>query len=154
MTFSGFHQTIFSILTAYSLQQLFPQLTAHNNFFHSHSPTKQTQKLSWRLKKLHVPVSLPSQGTKRVKPRRRYCPSPASWLDFPCWNPRACWARTGFGSHRIWRILPRSRAIPRRGAPLLRQPLYRVVSPRRRSSPSVWPSTTFTAFVGTWYTCP
>jgi hypothetical protein len=41
-TFSGFHQTIFSFLTAYSLQQLFPQLTAHNNFFHSHNPTKQT----------------------------------------------------------------------------------------------------------------
>jgi hypothetical protein len=43
-TFSGFHQTIFSFLTAYSLQQLFPQLTAHSNFFHSHSPTKQTLK--------------------------------------------------------------------------------------------------------------
>jgi hypothetical protein len=42
MTFSGFHQTVFSFLTAYSLQQLFPQLTAHSNFFHSHSPTKQT----------------------------------------------------------------------------------------------------------------
>jgi hypothetical protein len=41
-TFSGFHQTVFSFLTAYSLQQLFPQLTAHSNFFHSHSPTKQT----------------------------------------------------------------------------------------------------------------
>jgi hypothetical protein len=41
-TFSGFHQTIFSFLTAYNIQQLFPQLTAHNNFFHSHSPTKQT----------------------------------------------------------------------------------------------------------------
>jgi hypothetical protein len=38
-TFSGFHQTIFSFLTAHSLQQLFPQLTAHSNFFHSHSPT-------------------------------------------------------------------------------------------------------------------
>jgi hypothetical protein len=44
MTFSGFHQTVFSFLTAYNLQQLFPQLTAHNNFFHSHSPTKQTLK--------------------------------------------------------------------------------------------------------------
>jgi hypothetical protein len=41
-TFSGFHQTVFSFLTAYSLQQLFPQLSAHSNFFHSHSPTKQT----------------------------------------------------------------------------------------------------------------
>jgi hypothetical protein len=41
-TFSGFHQTIFSFLTAYSLKQLFPQLTAHSSFFHSHSPTKQT----------------------------------------------------------------------------------------------------------------
>jgi hypothetical protein len=41
-TFSGFHQTIFSFLTAHSLQQLFSQLTTHNNFFHSHSPTKQT----------------------------------------------------------------------------------------------------------------
>jgi hypothetical protein len=41
-TFSGFHQTVFSFLTAHSLQQLFPQLTAHSNFFHSHSPTKQT----------------------------------------------------------------------------------------------------------------
>jgi hypothetical protein len=41
-TFSGFHQTIFSFLTAYSLQQFFPQLTAHSSFFHSHSPTKQT----------------------------------------------------------------------------------------------------------------
>jgi hypothetical protein len=39
-TFSGFHQTIFSFLTAHNLQQLFPQLTAHSNFFHS--PTKQT----------------------------------------------------------------------------------------------------------------
>jgi hypothetical protein len=45
-TFSGFHQTVFSFLTAYSLQQLFPQLTAHNNFFHSHSPTKQTFRLT------------------------------------------------------------------------------------------------------------
>jgi hypothetical protein len=41
-TFSGFHQTIFSFLTAHNLQQLFPHLTAHSNFFHSHSPTKQT----------------------------------------------------------------------------------------------------------------
>jgi hypothetical protein len=41
-TFSDFYQTVFSFLTAHSLQQLFPQLTAHNNFFHSHSPTKQT----------------------------------------------------------------------------------------------------------------
>jgi hypothetical protein len=40
--FSGFHQTIFSFLTAHSSQQLFSQLTAHNSFFHSHSPTKQT----------------------------------------------------------------------------------------------------------------
>jgi hypothetical protein len=47
-TFSGFHQTVFSFLTAYSLQQLFPQLTAHSNFFHSHSPTKQTLNLSQR----------------------------------------------------------------------------------------------------------
>jgi hypothetical protein len=45
-TFSGFHQTVFSFLTAYSLQQLFPQLTTHSNFFHSHSPTKQTLILS------------------------------------------------------------------------------------------------------------
>jgi hypothetical protein len=42
MTFSGFHQTVFSFLTAHSLQQLFLQLIAHSNFFHSHSPTKQT----------------------------------------------------------------------------------------------------------------
>jgi hypothetical protein len=41
-TFSGFHQMVFSFLIAYRLQQLFPQLTAHSNFFHSHSPTKQT----------------------------------------------------------------------------------------------------------------
>jgi hypothetical protein len=44
-TFSGFYQTVFSFLTAYSLQHLFPQLTAHSNFFHSHSPTKQTLNL-------------------------------------------------------------------------------------------------------------
>jgi hypothetical protein len=51
-TFSGFHQTVFIFLTAYSLQQLFPQLTAHNNFFNSHSPTKQTLILTvFRLKK-------------------------------------------------------------------------------------------------------
>jgi hypothetical protein len=43
-TFSGFHQTIFSFLIAHSLQQLFPQLTARSNFFHSHRPTKQTLK--------------------------------------------------------------------------------------------------------------
>jgi hypothetical protein len=36
---------IFSFLTDYRLQQLFPQLTAHSNFFHSHSPTKQTLSL-------------------------------------------------------------------------------------------------------------
>jgi hypothetical protein len=42
MTFSGFHQTVFSFLTAHSPQQLFPQLTAHISFFHSHSPTKPT----------------------------------------------------------------------------------------------------------------
>jgi hypothetical protein len=41
-TFSGFHQTLFSFLTAHSPQQLFSQLTAHSSFFHSHSPTKQT----------------------------------------------------------------------------------------------------------------
>jgi hypothetical protein len=41
-TFGGFHQTIFSILAVHSLQQLFSQLTAHSNFFHSHSPAKQT----------------------------------------------------------------------------------------------------------------
>jgi hypothetical protein len=45
-TFSGFYQTVFSFLTAYSLQQLFPHLTAHNNFFHSHSPTKQTHSIA------------------------------------------------------------------------------------------------------------
>jgi hypothetical protein len=45
-TFIGFHQTVFSFLTAYRLQQLFPQLTVHSNFFHSHSPTKQTLSLS------------------------------------------------------------------------------------------------------------
>jgi hypothetical protein len=43
--FNGFHQTIFSFLTAYNIQQLFSQLKAHNNFFHSHSPTKQTLNL-------------------------------------------------------------------------------------------------------------
>jgi hypothetical protein len=42
MAFSGFHQTVFSFLTAHSPQQLFPQLKAHSSFFHSHSPTKQT----------------------------------------------------------------------------------------------------------------
>jgi hypothetical protein len=41
-TFSCFHQMVFSFLSAYSLQQFFPQLTAHSNFFYSHSPTKQT----------------------------------------------------------------------------------------------------------------
>jgi hypothetical protein len=45
-TFSGFHQTLFRFLTAHSPQQLFSQLTAHNSFFHSHSRTKQTLKLS------------------------------------------------------------------------------------------------------------
>jgi hypothetical protein len=43
--FNGFHQTVFSFLTAHSLQQLFSQLTAHSNFFHSHSPTKQALKI-------------------------------------------------------------------------------------------------------------
>jgi hypothetical protein len=43
-TFSGFHQTLFSFLTAHSPQQLFSQLTAHSSFFHNHSPTKQTLK--------------------------------------------------------------------------------------------------------------
>jgi hypothetical protein len=58
-TFSGFHQTVFSFLTAHSLQQLFPQLTAHSNFFHSHSPTKQTLDLSsMRLAKEKVIVAL------------------------------------------------------------------------------------------------
>jgi hypothetical protein len=32
-TFSGFHQMVFSFLTAHSLQQLFPQLTATETFF-------------------------------------------------------------------------------------------------------------------------
>jgi hypothetical protein len=40
--FSGFYQTVFSFLTPHRPQQLFPQLTAHNSFFHSHDPTKQT----------------------------------------------------------------------------------------------------------------
>jgi hypothetical protein len=43
--FRGFHQIVFSFLTAHSLQQLFSQLTSHNSFFHSHSPTKQTLSL-------------------------------------------------------------------------------------------------------------
>jgi hypothetical protein len=58
-TFSDFHQTVFSFLTAHSLQQLFPQLTAHNNFFHSHNPTKQT--LIWQKKRdlvSNVPLSV------------------------------------------------------------------------------------------------
>jgi hypothetical protein len=54
-TFSGFHQTVFSFLTAYSLQQLFPQLTAHSNFFHSHSPTKQTHSLVIHIINFHPP---------------------------------------------------------------------------------------------------
>jgi hypothetical protein len=58
-TFSGFHQTVFSFLTACSLQQLFPQLTAHSNFFHSHSPTKQT--LTLILYKLWKNYSIPLQ---------------------------------------------------------------------------------------------
>jgi hypothetical protein len=42
-TFSGFHQTFFNFLTAYTLHQLFPLLTvSHNFFFHSYSPTKHT----------------------------------------------------------------------------------------------------------------
>jgi hypothetical protein len=55
-TFSGFHQTIFSFLTAHSLQQLFPQLTAHSNFFHSHSPTKQTLNSSEQWRKLQMGI--------------------------------------------------------------------------------------------------
>jgi hypothetical protein len=44
--FSGFHQTVFSFLTAHNSQQLFAQLTAHSSFSHSHSPTKQTLNVS------------------------------------------------------------------------------------------------------------
>jgi hypothetical protein len=40
-TFSGFHQTVFSFLTAYSLQQLFPQLTACWGLSASEGPQKQ-----------------------------------------------------------------------------------------------------------------
>jgi hypothetical protein len=52
-TFSGFHQTVFSFLTAHSLRQLFPQLTATTIFFtttaqpntiHIHLPVLSTQK--------------------------------------------------------------------------------------------------------------
>jgi hypothetical protein len=61
MTFSGFHQTVFSFLTAYSLQQLFPQLTVHNNFFSQPQPN-QTDPLSksrlFRSAKLKAPLDL------------------------------------------------------------------------------------------------
>jgi hypothetical protein len=53
--FNGFHQTIFSFLTAYSLQQLFSQLKAHYNFFHSHNPTKQTLSFSSPIFSLRFP---------------------------------------------------------------------------------------------------
>jgi hypothetical protein len=39
--FSGFHQTIFSFLTAHTPQQIFPRLTAYSNFF-SRSQSNQT----------------------------------------------------------------------------------------------------------------
>jgi hypothetical protein len=50
-TFSGFDQTVFSFLTAHNPQQLFPQLTSHNSFFHSHSPTKQNLSV---IKETHI----------------------------------------------------------------------------------------------------
>jgi hypothetical protein len=56
--FSGFHQTIFNFLTAHSPQQLFPQLTAHSSFFHSHSPTKQTLNTPNHL--IHIHPSIPN----------------------------------------------------------------------------------------------
>jgi hypothetical protein len=37
--FSGFRQTVFSFLIVHN--NFFSQLTAQNDFFHSHSPTKQ-----------------------------------------------------------------------------------------------------------------
>jgi hypothetical protein len=52
--FSGFQQTVFSFLTAHNPQQLFPQLTVHNSFFHSHIPTKQTLKLPLKIKKYGI----------------------------------------------------------------------------------------------------
>jgi hypothetical protein len=69
--FSGFHQTVFSFLTAYSLQQLFLQLTAHSNFFHSHSPTKQTLRpdISFVVSKLSRFVSNPGDDHWRALER-------------------------------------------------------------------------------------
>lgn len=45
MPFSGFHQTVFNFLTANSQQQLFPQLTTHNNILYGHTPIKHALKL-------------------------------------------------------------------------------------------------------------
>jgi hypothetical protein len=64
MAFSGFHQTNFNFLTAHNPQQLFPQLTAYNSFFHSHIPTKQTPSTSpWVA---HVLFVEKKDGTRRM----------------------------------------------------------------------------------------
>jgi hypothetical protein len=54
-TFSGFHQMVFSFLTAYSLHQLFPQLTAHNNFFSQPQPNQTDHKApNFNIRREHI----------------------------------------------------------------------------------------------------
>jgi hypothetical protein len=59
-TFSGFHQTIFSFLTVYSLQQLFPQLTAHSNFFSQPQPNQTDPYRSMIGSLLYLCASIPN----------------------------------------------------------------------------------------------
>jgi hypothetical protein len=79
--FSGFHQTVFRFLAVHNPHQLFSQLTAHNSFFHSHIPTKQTLKGAAELLSspshnralflLELPLSLPlAHVVAGVHPRR------------------------------------------------------------------------------------
>jgi hypothetical protein len=81
-TFSGFHQTVFSFLTGYSLQQLFSQLTAHSNFFHSHSATKQTLNLPQLLLMNNLSIdSNPLHQSDRTKDKQ--AESDVQSLKFP-----------------------------------------------------------------------
>jgi hypothetical protein len=73
--FSGLHQTFFSFLTTHSPKQFFSQLTAHNSFFHSNSPTKQTLR-PYRTPPAHPRLSLPAHlhRARRAPPESRISP--------------------------------------------------------------------------------
>jgi hypothetical protein len=65
--FTGFHQIIFNFSIAHSPHQFFSQLTAHNSFFHSHSPTKQTLTHVYRRMSMQVEKKVDKASVQELR---------------------------------------------------------------------------------------